>query len=162
MGEATDRGGEAPCHAHLLADADIESRADVEDLVRAFYRDVAMDDLLGPVFAAAAVDWSVHVPKLVDFWAWQLLAEPGYEGSPLHAHQPVHARTPFTDAHYARWLELFEATIDERFAGPRAELARSRARRMAGALQRLLRGEHAGGGEAVEILGALTTRREPS
>ena len=53
------------------------------------------DDMLGPVFEAADVDWTVHIAKLIDFWAWQLLGDPGYEGNPLRAHEPVHARTPF-------------------------------------------------------------------
>ena len=43
------------------------TRGDVEQLVRRFYRQVAMDDVLGPVFAAARVDWSAHIPKLADF-----------------------------------------------------------------------------------------------
>jgi len=156
--EAEDRGGEPPCGAHLVDECDIETRADVEDLVRGFYRDVAMDDLLGPVFAAAAVDWAAHVPKLVAFWAGQLLGEPGYDGNPLHAHQPVHARTPLTDAHYDRWLELFDATIDDRFRGQRADLAKARARRMAAALQRLLAGESGRGDAVVEVM-RLAPRR---
>jgi hypothetical protein len=93
-------GGEAACSAHLFGDgrADVRTRDDVQRFVVAFYRDVAMDDLLGPIFAAAHVDWSAHIPKLVDFWAWQLLGQPGYERNPLRAHEPVHTRTPFTKA----------------------------------------------------------------
>lgn len=119
---------------------DLATRADVERLVRAFYRDAAMDDRLGPVFAAAHVDWPHHIATLTDFWCWQLFTEPGYSGNPLRAHEPVHARTPFTAAHYERWLELFEETIDASFAGPVAEQAKQRARRMARALRRLLDG----------------------
>src|SRR5688500_14309868 len=48
---------------------DLVSRAQVHDLVVDFYRRVALDDLLGPVFGEVAeVDWSVHIPKLVDYW----------------------------------------------------------------------------------------------
>jgi hemoglobin len=103
------------------------------------------------VFHAARVDWSVHFPKLVDFWAWQLLGERGYEGNPLRAHEPAHARTPFRPEHYARWLDLFEATVDEHFEGERAEAAKQRARRMAQALARLLAGASAPGDDAVEV-----------
>ena len=99
-----------------------------------------MDDLLGPVFAAARVDWRAHIETLVEFWSWQLFGIRGYEGTPLRAHAPSHARTPFTDAHYARWLDLFESTIDASFAGPVAELAKARGRKMASALSRLLGG----------------------
>jgi hemoglobin len=119
---------------------DLDCREAIAVLVRDFYRQVAMDDLLGPVFAAAHVDWSVHVPKLVDFWAKQLLGEPGYEGNPLRAHESVHAQRPFTPDLYERWLELFTDTVDERFAGPSAERAKARAHRMARALRLVLDG----------------------
>jgi hemoglobin len=125
--------------------ADLDRREAIAVLVRDFYRQVAMDDLLGPDFADAHVDWSVHVPKLVDFWAKQLLGEPGYEGNPLRAHERVHAHRAFTPDLYERWLELFTETIDEQFAGPCAELAKARAHRMARALRLVLDGVDTGG-----------------
>lgn len=141
----TDVGGDPPCWSHLVEppDRDLRDSADIEQLVRAFYRYAAMDDLLGPVFEAAHVDWSVHIPKLIDFWSWQLFGVRGYEGNPLRAHAPLQAATPFRDEHYARWLELFDETVDEHFRGPMAEAAKSRARKMAKALRRLLAGESA-------------------
>jgi hemoglobin len=131
---------------------DIRDGDDVTALVVAFYRSAAVDDLLGPIFEAAHVDWSSHVPKVASFWSWQLLGRRGYEGNPLRAHEPSHARTPFRPEHYARWLELFESTVDERFAGPVAELAKTRARRMARALRRLLDGEQGAGDEPIEVI----------
>jgi hemoglobin len=119
-------------------EGDLRDADDVEELVRAFYRRAATDGLLGPVFEAAGVDWSAHIPKLVEFWSWQLFGTPGYEGHPLLAHRPLQAATPFRDAHYARWLEIFDDTVDERFAGPLAEAAKARAAKMATALRRLL------------------------
>lgn len=117
---------------------DIRNRADIERLVTDFYRFAAMDELLGPVFAAAHVEWPDHIDTVTDFWSWQLLGERCYEGNPLRAHEPSHARTPFTDAHFERWLELFVSTVDDRFVGPTAELAKQRAAKMARALRRLL------------------------
>jgi hemoglobin len=122
------------------------------EFVRDFYRQVAMDDILGPVFAAAHVDWSAHIPKLADFWAKQLLGEHGYDGNPLRAHEPIHTRTPFTDAHYERWLDLFSTTVDDGYAGPHAELAKARASRMARALRRLLEGDAAPGSTPISVL----------
>jgi hemoglobin len=139
-------GGDAPCWAHLFDDgepSDISSRVDLERLVKAFYRDVATDDILGPVFAAARVDWPTHLDKLVDFWAWQLLGERNYGGQPLRAHEPVHARTPFGSEHYERWLELFTSTVDSLFAGPVALEAKRRAVRVASAMRRILEAEPA-------------------
>jgi hemoglobin len=126
---------------------DLDSRDRIVEFVRDFYRQVAMDDLLGPVFARAHVDWAAHIPKLVDFWAWQLLGEPRYDGNPLRAHEPAHARDPFGPELYERWLELFDTTVDDGFRGPMSDVAKARARRMAYALQRLLDGVSAPGRE---------------
>lgn len=158
MTEPHDEGGDAACWLSSFdADRDdIRTRDDVRRLVVGFYREVAMDDLLGPIFAAAHVDWNAHHDRLTDFWAWQLLGQPGYGRNPLRAHEPVHARTPFAAEHYERWLQIFQATIDEHFAGPTAELAKRRGRKMAAALRRLLEGQSASGDVPLDVLGALT------
>ena len=96
------------------------------------------------------MNWHAHIATLIDFWAWQLLGEPGYEGQPLRAHEPVQARTPLSHAHYERWIELFCDTVDTSFAGPRAELAKGRGRKMAAAMERLLAGVSAGGTAPIE------------
>lgn len=140
-----------------LADRpDLVDRVDIDRLVRDFYRDAAMDDLLGPVFEAADVDWNVHIATLVEFWSWQLLGEAGYVGHPLRAHEPIHARTPLTPAHYARWIALFTETVDATFVGPVAERAKARGTKMAAAMERLLAGVSADGGEAIEPLWRAT------
>ncbi|MBK5331689.1 MAG: group III truncated hemoglobin [Ilumatobacteraceae bacterium] len=145
-------GGDPPGWGHLLEDAreDIVDRADIELLVRNFYRDAAMDDALGPVFEAAHVNWNAHVATLIEFWAWQLLGEPGYDGQPLRAHEPVHARTPLSHSHYERWVELFCDTINASFQGPHAEIAKGRGRKMAAAMERLLSGVSASGTAPIE------------
>jgi len=135
------------CDADL---GDIVDCDDIERLVRDFYRSAAMDDVLGPVFEAAHINWNAHIATLVDFWSWQLLGEPGYEGQPLRAHEPVNARTPLLDAHYGRWVELFCDTIDTSFRGPCAETAKGRGRKMAAAMQRLLDGVSAPGAAPIE------------
>ena len=117
----------------------IDSVADVELLVRRFYQAVIPDPVLGPIFHAMGVDWSVHIPKLVDFWAGRLLGLPGYAGNPVGAHQPVLDRCPFGGTELARWLELWEETVDELFDGPVATLAKERAHMAADAIGTLAR-----------------------
>ena len=131
---------------------DLGERADIDRLVRDFYRQAAMDDLLGPVFAAALIDWNRHIETLVDFWCLQLLGERGYAGNPLRAHEPANSRTPFTAEHYERWVGLFLDTVDAAFIGPLAELAKGRAVKMARAMQRLLSGEEDHGDASIEVL----------
>jgi hemoglobin len=111
---------------------DLDDRAQVAEMVRRFYADVAQDDLLGPMFNdVARVDWSEHLPKLTDFWCRMLFAEPGYEGNPLRAHQRVHARRPFTAAHFERWLELFFDTLELGWVGPNTEKVKAFATKVA-------------------------------
>jgi hemoglobin len=136
----------APPRRNLLAPApapaaagDLARVEDIEQLVRAFYRYAAADELLGPTFVRAGTDWAHHIPRLVTFWSWQLLGEARYDGHPLRAHERAAALTPFTDAHYTRWIELFDETVDAGWSGPIAELAKQRARKMATALRRHLR-----------------------
>ena len=113
---------------------EIVDRNDVDLLVRRFYQAVIPDTVLGPIFTAMRVDWSVHIPKLVDFWAGRLLGEVGYVGNPVGAHQPVLDRCPFGEVELARWLELWEETVDELFVGDVAELAKTRANMAADAI----------------------------
>lgn len=140
MTTAVDEGGKPPCWAHLFESPidDIEDSGDVERIVRDFCRQATMDDLLGPVFAAAGIMRNAYIETLVESWSWQLFGVRGYAGNPVRAYQPVHARTPFTVAHYARWRDLFDDTIDSLFVGPVAELAKARARKVAAAMGRLL------------------------
>jgi hemoglobin len=113
--------------------------ADVEVLVRRFYQAVIPDPLLGPIFSGMRVNWSEHIPKLVDFWAGRLLGIAGYEGSPVGAHQPVLDRFPFGDEELNRWVELWEETVDELFVGEVADLAKRKAHMAAGAIGSLAR-----------------------
>jgi len=132
-----NRGG-PPRWSHRYDDVrpDLTDRVVIELLVRNFYREAAKDALLGPVFEAVRLDWQAHITNLVDFWASLLLGEPGYVSEPLRAQQPMPARTPLGHAHHERWVALFSETVDSWFAGPMAELAKTRARTMANAMER--------------------------
>src|SRR5438270_248786 len=82
-------------------------------LVRRFYQAAIPDPLLGPIFHDFGVDWSIHIPTLVDYWAARLLDRPGYVGNAVGAHQPVLERCGFGDRELDRWVELWEETVDE-------------------------------------------------
>ncbi len=111
---------------------DLNDPTDVAELVQRFYRDVAQDDLLGPMFNdVAKVDWSEHLPKLTAFWCRALFGIPGYSGNPFRAHRDIHEQRAFTLAHFQRWLDLFEETMDLRWAGPNASRAKELARNVA-------------------------------
>jgi hemoglobin len=118
---------------------DLDSRAQIHDLVVRFYREVVFDDLLGPVFdEVAEVDWAVHIPKLIDYWCRVLLGHPGYDGFMLGAHQRVHEKEPLRDVLFDRWLRLFEESVDQGWRGLIADQAKAHAVRMAAVLARRL------------------------
>jgi hemoglobin len=104
--------------------SDLDSPVEVAEMVRRFYQDVAQDDLLGPLFNdVAQVDWSDHLPKLTAFWSRALLGIEGYQGNPFRSHSEIHARSPFTVAHFERWLQLFHETVELGWVGPNATRA---------------------------------------
>lgn len=111
---------------------DLDTPAEIGEMVRRFYADVAQDDLLGPMFNDVAnVDWSEHLPKLTAFWCRALLGTAGYRGNPFRAHALVHARRAFTPAHFERWLTLFHETLELGWVGPNAHRAAALARNVA-------------------------------
>lgn len=121
---------------------DLDDPAEIDEMVRRFYADVAQDDLLGPMFNdVARVDWSEHLPKLAAFWCRALLDLPGYVGNPFRAHALVHDRRAFTAAHFRRWLDLFHETLDLGWAGPNADRAHALADNVARVHSQQLIGE---------------------
>ena len=103
---------------------DIATAADIKTLVDRFYEKVNRDALLGPIFnEVAGVDWPSHLATLYTFWETVLLGSGTYQGAPF----PKHSVLPVEKAHFDRWLELFLATVDENFFGPKAEEAKNRA-----------------------------------
>lgn len=111
---------------------DIQTVRDVQALVDAFYHKANHDDLLAPTFQAVAhVYWPRHLTSLYEFWAAELLAS----GLPGASHTvPAHLALPRSAPYQRRWVQLFDAAVEERFAGRRAGKAKSVARQLAAAL----------------------------
>jgi hemoglobin len=105
-------------------------------MVDAFYQRVQRDDLLGPIFNDVAhVDWSLHLPKMYRFWNSVLFGSAGFKGDPMAVHRELAGRTAMTNVEFARWLDLFAATIDDLFEGPGADATKTRAARIATVMQ---------------------------
>lgn len=111
---------------------DILSEEDVKRLVNTFYDKVRLDDLLAPVFEPVIKDnWPMHLQKMTDFWSTILLYTRKYKDDPLTKHLPLHLEK----AHFDRWLQLFNETIEELFEGQIAENAKNRANNIARIMQ---------------------------
>lgn len=103
----------------------LENRADLDILIDEFYARVRKDDLIGPIFNTR-VDWDAHVPKIKNFWDTLLFGAENYEGRPFPPHIPLGLKVE----HFERWLQIFFATVDEKFEGRRADEIKHRALNM--------------------------------
>ena len=111
---------------------DIESRADCERLVRAFYGRALIDPVIGWIFTDVAhLDLEAHVPRISAFWETILLGAQSYRGGAFAPHAVLHAKVGLRAGHFERWLWLWRSTVDELFAGERARVAKAHAERVA-------------------------------
>jgi hemoglobin len=108
---------------------DIITKDDVTLLITEFYSKVRTDAQLAPHFIN--VDWEHHTPIIVDFWSMLLLGEQSYKGNPL----AKHLHMSLTKEDFSQWLTLFTGTIDQHFAGTKADEARQRAMSIASIFQ---------------------------
>jgi len=107
---------------------DIESRSDIELLVKSFYEKVKTDPVIGSIFTdIARVDWEKHLPVMFDFWENTIFYTGSYSGNPMKSHQNLNKLFPLTKEHFSRWNQLFASTVDELFEGDKAVLAKQRA-----------------------------------
>lgn len=116
---------------------DLDSPAHIEQFVNAFYVQVLRDPELAPIFLeVAAIDLDKHLPLICSYWEKLLLGEPSYQRHTMNIHREVHAKQPFTDDHFKRWLTLFIDTCNRLCLGPYAEKAKRTATRIAGNMAR--------------------------
>jgi hemoglobin len=115
---------------------DIETRDDVEQLIRAFYEKAKKDPVIGYIFNdLAKVNWEKHLPVMFDFWENALFYTGSYSGNPMASHQKLHQMFTLTPKHFSQWIILFTSTVDELFDGEKAELAKQRALSIATVMQ---------------------------
>lgn len=146
--EHADAGGDPPCWDGLVADhrdapadgrpadgctaadglPDLDTPTRVHDLVIAFYREIVFDPVLAPVFEDAEVDWSLHIPHLIDYWCKILFGTTtGYVGNTTRSHRALHQMVPIDTEHCERWFTLWVTSIDTRWRGPTADHAKRHA-----------------------------------
>ena len=105
------------------------TKAQLEALVLAFYRDIGADEMLAPVFVSVlGPDWSLHLERIVDFWCTALLGSRSYRGNMLDKHMRIKGVQP---EHFARWLALWQQHTASRFGPAEAAELQRMARRIA-------------------------------
>jgi hemoglobin len=108
--------------------SDITSRKDIEFLLTKFYEKAFADDVIGYIFTEVThLDLNKHLPVIADFWDDMLLGAHNYNGNPVKGHQQIDKLTELNENQFSRWLMLWQITIDEYFAGEKADEAKQRA-----------------------------------
>jgi hemoglobin len=106
---------------------DIRHRDDVAQLVKWFYEKATVDPLIGHFFTKVVqLDWDKHIPRITDFWTTLLFGGGLYSGNPMEAHIHLNKLSPMQQQHFNRWVELWTTTVDEHFAGEKADEAKMR------------------------------------
>lgn len=122
---------------------DIETRQDIDDLMKFFYQRAMSDEIIGHIFTdVAKLDLEKHLPIIGDFWESLLLGGKNYQmrgRNPLQIHGELSEKTPLEPKHFRRWLEIFRSAIDEMFEGERADFAKSRAEMIANRMMNFIR-----------------------
>ena len=101
--------------------SDISTKADIELLVDKFYSKLLALEEMKPVFAG--LDFKSHVPRIVHFWSFVLLDEPGYTTNVFEKHLHLPIKPHLFDV----WLQVFTTSVDELFSGEKADMAKQRA-----------------------------------
>jgi len=122
---------------------DIRNKADIKIFVDAFYEKAKSDSKIGPVFLARIniEEWQIHMDRMYGFWNTVLFSEKDYMGNPFSKHIGL----PIESIHFDTWLNLLNETLEENFAGPKAEEVRDRAHKMSLMFQAKLNQLRSGG-----------------
>lgn len=115
---------------------DIETEAEVLELVKSFYRRVLEDELIGHFFTSAVqLDFEVHIPKIASFWSGILFGNSKYTGNVMQPHIHLNHIMKIEKHHFDRWLQLWEETVVSQYDGPKAAEAANRAKTIASIMQ---------------------------
>lgn len=93
-----------------------------------FYEKAFRDERIGIFFTEVVpLDLPTHIPLIAAFWESVVLNGRGYRKNVMEVHRHIHHLKQITRADLDRWLEIFQATVDEFFQGDKASLMKQRA-----------------------------------
>jgi hemoglobin len=115
------------CESSVAPAAAEGNEEQIVELVDLFYGRVHRDPLIGPVFEQFVRDWDQHMCAMRNFWSTSLLGRGTYRGNGFAQHM----RLPLEEAHFSRWLELWEKSATEVLPPAIAQRAIGKGRHMA-------------------------------
>ena len=107
---------------------DIETRADLEAMLRAFYEKAFADELIGHFFTQVVpLNLDTHIPVITDFWEAIIFNKHSYKKNVMVVHQHIHHLSHIKKEHLDRWVHIFTGIVDNMFEGEKATLIKQRA-----------------------------------
>ena len=106
---------------------DITELDDIKLLVDTFYAKAQKAPLIGEIFTTMISDWQAHLNKMYRFWQTILLEQHNYQRNPFMPH----AKMPLSSEHFDTWVGLWCDTVDDLYAGEKANEAKYRGKLMA-------------------------------
>ncbi len=111
-----------------MLDTDLRNRADIEQMLTAFYQKAFADEQIGYFFTEVVpLDLKTHLPVITDFWEAVIFNTQGYRKNVMEIHRQISEKSSINKKHLDRWVHLFVTTVDGMFAGKKAELIKQRA-----------------------------------
>jgi hemoglobin len=112
------------------------TREHIKKLVIHFYQKVRNDEMLGPIFNdVAKVDWDHHIPLICQFWNSIMLKTNEYHSNAYRKHVILGEKTNLTEAHFTRWLMLFQEEAFKHLPTEEAQLIIDKATMIASSLK---------------------------
>ncbi len=110
---------------------DIRNIDDIKILVDSFYSKVLQNDVLKHIFNNPDYfNLQTHLPVMYSFWETVLFSNASYKGNPIATHIELDKKESLHEIHFATWLQIWFATIDENFEGNIANDAKKKAEQM--------------------------------
>ena len=107
---------------------DIQNREDLHLVMRNFYVRLLNDPEIEFFFTQVVkIDLEPHLIELVHFWEQIIFNTGEYKKNVLQIHTDLNQQSKLSSEHFSIWLNYFNTTIDENFAGPTAENMKTRA-----------------------------------
>jgi hemoglobin len=101
---------------------DIETTSDLHVLVTVFYEKLLSDNSISYIFTdRVKINLEEHLPILVSFWSQAILGTGGYVNNLTNIHTNVNKIEPLTPELFEIWLNHFNASVDENYAGENAQ-----------------------------------------
>ncbi len=107
--------------------SDLINRQDIEKLIDSFYEKVHKEPKLAPYFKIPEEKWKIHLERTANFWENWLFDTKNYNGGLMWVHLEKHQEIPIKTEQFERWLALWFLSIDELYAGDKADFLKIKA-----------------------------------